>query len=68
MELKASCMVPQYELVTKEMVKELHEHNLAIFAWTVNNRRVAERLIRLGVDAIVTNIPDLLSPEKISGK
>jgi glycerophosphoryl diester phosphodiesterase len=68
LELRVSCMVPQYELVTKEMVKELHERRIALFAWTVNNRRVSERLIELGVDGIVTNKPDLMSAAKRAGK
>lgn len=68
LELRVSCMAPQYGLVTKEMVKDLHERRIALFAWTVNNRRVAERLIELGVDGIVTNRPDLMSASKRVGK
>jgi glycerophosphoryl diester phosphodiesterase len=61
LELRVSCMVPEYELVTDEMIRDLHEQRISLFPWTVNARRAAERLIKLGVDGIVTNKPDLVA-------
>jgi glycerophosphoryl diester phosphodiesterase len=61
LELRVSCMVPEYELVTEEMIRDLREQRISLFPWTVNARRAAERLIKLGVDGIVTNKPDLVA-------
>jgi glycerophosphoryl diester phosphodiesterase len=60
-ELKTSIMVPAFELVTKEMVRELHEISIPVYAWTVDDRRVGESLVEIGVDGIITNKPDLMS-------
>jgi glycerophosphoryl diester phosphodiesterase len=67
LELKTSCMVPQYALVTNEIVKELHAHHLSIFTWTVNSPSAAKRLLTIGVDGIITNRPDLLTKKKKIG-
>jgi glycerophosphoryl diester phosphodiesterase len=53
--------VPAFELVTKEMVRELHEIAVPVYAWTVDDRRVGESLVEIGVDGIITNKPDLMS-------
>jgi glycerophosphoryl diester phosphodiesterase len=59
-DLKASCMVPQYELVTPEIVDELHTHKVSVFPWTVDSRSEAEKLAKIGVDGIITDKPDLM--------
>nr|MDO8134891.1 glycerophosphodiester phosphodiesterase family protein [Candidatus Njordarchaeum guaymaensis] len=61
LELRVGMMVPAYELVTREMVNELHRSSILVYTWTVDDRRVAEKLIELGVDGIITNKPDLMS-------
>ena len=66
MDLRASCMVPQYELITSKIVEELHAHRLSVFTWTVDSRYEAERLVELGVDGIITNKPDLMLNEEKS--
>jgi glycerophosphoryl diester phosphodiesterase len=60
-ELKATIMVPAFELVNREMVQELHGISIPIYAWTVDDPYVAKRLIEIGVDGIITNKPDLMS-------
>ncbi len=60
-ELKANVMVPEYRLVTKNMIEDLHKISVPVFTWTVDDRSVAEKLIRIGVDGIITNKPDLVS-------
>jgi glycerophosphoryl diester phosphodiesterase len=46
-----------FGLVTRRLVKALHERGLAVSAWTVNNRIIMRRLIYCGVDSIMTNFP-----------
>jgi glycerophosphoryl diester phosphodiesterase len=45
-----------YGVVTSELVKELHAKGININCWTIDNPIVAERLVKMGVDYITTNI------------
>ncbi|MGZ3864975.1 MAG: glycerophosphodiester phosphodiesterase [Bacteroidia bacterium] len=49
-----------YFFTHKKLVRKLHKQNKTVFAWTVNKRRVARRLIRIGVDGIITNKPEMV--------
>jgi glycerophosphoryl diester phosphodiesterase len=49
-----------YGLATHRAVEALHRRGLRVSAWTVNRKVVMRRLIRLGVDAIITDFPDRL--------
>jgi glycerophosphoryl diester phosphodiesterase len=46
--------------VSQKAIKLAHEHGLRVWVYTVNDQRVAERLIDLGVNGIVTNRPPLI--------
>lgn len=56
-----------YLFINKKLMRKLHDQNKTVFAWTVNKRRAAKRLIRIGVDGIITNKPEMLK-ELISRK
>ncbi len=43
---------PDWHLVDKALVTQAHALGARVLAWTVNERRVAEDLIRLGVDGL----------------
>lgn len=45
-----------YELLTEQIVKKLHENDIEINCWTVDEIKKAEELIQWGVDNITTNI------------
>lgn len=49
---------PHYELVTPEMVAEVHSLGMKIIPWTINEREEMERLLKMGVDGIITDYPD----------
>jgi len=59
--IKASYIVPGHFLIDEEMVGAAHRHGMKILAWTVDDRKIAKRLEKLGVDAIASN--NLLRPE-----
>lgn len=42
-----------------DFLKEYQESSLAVRVWTVNDEKKMEELIRKGVDAVITNYPDL---------
>lgn len=44
--------------ITKKDVRLLHEKEIQAFAWTVNSQKVQDKMIRYGVDGIITDYPD----------
>jgi glycerophosphoryl diester phosphodiesterase len=47
-------------LSTKAFVKQLHRHNIAVHYWTIDDPDEMRRLIEIGADGIMTNLPSLL--------
>ena len=50
---------PYYKTVTDETVKTCHEQHMQIIPWTVNTKAEIEQLVKLGVDGIITDYPNL---------
>jgi glycerophosphoryl diester phosphodiesterase len=48
-------------LVTAELVAFAHEHDVQVHVWTINERAEMTRLLDLGVDAVMSDFPGLLS-------
>ncbi|MDI9624673.1 MAG: glycerophosphodiester phosphodiesterase family protein [Methanothermobacter sp.] len=51
----SDAIFPKGKFVDPEMIKRVHEHDILIYPWTIDNPKKAEKLIRMGVDGIVTN-------------
>ena len=58
---KAGILLPRAALVRGPYVRRAHEKGIAVAPWTVDDRNEAVRLIRLGVDAISTNFPEMVN-------
>ena len=58
--LGASAIHPNHIIATEEVVIRAHEYGVAVRPYTVDVEIEARRLISLGVDAIITNVPDQL--------
>ncbi len=50
---------PYFKLVTHEMVEALHEQGVKVIPWTVNDSTDVERLLKIEVDGIITDYPQL---------
>lgn len=48
-----------YHMQDPELISSAREQGLAVHVWTVNEAGYMEQLARLGIDAIITNKPDL---------
>lgn len=48
-----------YHLQDTEYMTLCKQHNLAVHVWTVNEKRDMKNLCQQGVDAIITNYPDI---------
>ena len=55
--LKVEMVAPHYKLVTADFVKAAKRRSLLINSWTVNEEKIAERMLRLGVDLLTTDYP-----------
>ncbi len=51
---------PNWRLASADMVKKMHENNIKVIPWTVNEQEDMKHLIDLGVDGIITDYPDRL--------
>ena len=51
---------PYHKHLTDDLLKEAHAQRLKVFVWTVDTRSDMVRLIKMGVDGIITNRPDIL--------
>ena len=52
---------PYYQLVSKKLVRKCHRNNIELIPWTVNDVASMRGLIRLGVDGIITDYPNLIA-------
>jgi len=53
-------IIPQFRLASRELIAEAHSEGLKVFAWTVNDRQEAQRLMDLDVDGLITDYPEML--------
>jgi glycerophosphoryl diester phosphodiesterase len=60
-EVGASAMTLNHRVVTRAAVERCHELGVAVFAWTVNERDLVQRLDALGVDGVITDDPRILT-------
>ena len=49
-----------HKALTKARVAEIKQQGYRLYAYTVNRKRLAEKLLSWGVDAVFTDYPDLL--------
>lgn len=50
---------PDYRRVDADLLRNAQNHGLRVVPWTVNERTDMRRLIRLGVDGLITDYPDV---------
>ncbi|MCD6563002.1 MAG: hypothetical protein J7K23_03670 [Thermoproteales archaeon] len=59
--IKAYAIVPNYKNISEELIAKAHRLELKIFPWTVNDKEIMIKLLRSGVDGIITDDPCLLA-------
>jgi glycerophosphoryl diester phosphodiesterase len=58
--LQVPAMVGDIVVVSERFVERAHAHGLAVHVWTIDEPDEMERLIDLGVDAVMTDRPSVL--------
>lgn len=56
-------IMAHFRVVTPALVRAVRAEGGELYVWTVDDRRLIERLTRLGVDAIISNDPRLFEDE-----
>lgn len=54
----ADALHPYLWLVDKRLVDEAHKNGMAVNPWTVNKESDIKRLVKLGVDGVITDVPN----------
>ncbi len=57
-ELNAVAINPDFKTLTAENTAKIHDENLKIYTWTVNEPEDIQRMKDFGVDGIITNYPE----------
>ncbi|ETR74434.1 MAG: glycerophosphoryl diester phosphodiesterase [Candidatus Magnetoglobus multicellularis str. Araruama] len=60
LKINAQAYHPYWELIDQETIDLLHQQGILVNVWTVNSRIDMIRLIKIGVDGIITDNPALL--------
>lgn len=58
LDLKANAINPDHQLVTPELVQEIHNAGLKVYPWTVNDSIIMKELFTIDVDGLITDYPD----------
>lgn len=61
--LEAVALHCHHRALTPALAAEIHAAGYAILCWTVNDRRTAKKLLRWGVDCLVTDAVKRIGPE-----
>lgn len=56
-QIKADYLHPHFSCVTRSYVKNLHKNGIKVNVWTVNKPETAIRLLKYGVDGLITDLP-----------
>lgn len=59
-DLPVQYVIPQYSLISTQLVEQLHAAQKLVFAWTVNDPRTMQQLAEWRVDGIISDATELL--------
>ncbi len=57
----AAAATLHYSIASRAAIESAHELDAAVYVWTVDDPRLAERLLRDGADGIITNDPRIFT-------
>jgi len=58
--MDAEAIMPSFEFLDREFVRDAHQRGLKVFTWTVNRSEDIKKMMGIGVDGIISNYPDRL--------
>ncbi|HKK61806.1 MAG TPA: glycerophosphodiester phosphodiesterase family protein [Bacteroidales bacterium] len=60
LQFKPHILSPHHKMVDPELSSRIHENDIELIPWTVNDKRRMKELIEMGVDGIITDYPNRL--------
>lgn len=60
--INADAIHPLYRYLTKDVIDTAHSRGLKVRVWTCNDEEIVRDMVKMGVDGIYTNKPDLVVP------
>src|SRR6185437_4832255 len=60
-ELPINAVIAHHSLVTRRLLKDVHEAGKSLYVWTVNRKSAMVRLAEMGVDGIISDRTDVLA-------
>ncbi len=57
--IDADALHPHQMFVTKELIEKAHENGIMINPWTVNKEKDIKKLVEMGVDGVITDVPNI---------
>lgn len=58
---KPDIISPDYSLLNPQIIDALHDQDILVIPWTVDDLETARKLYKWGVDGIITDFPDRIS-------
>jgi len=59
--IKAEALVMNYQYVDSDFVEMCHEDNLKVFVWNINEKELIKEYVKMRVDGISSDFPDILT-------
>lgn len=60
-ELGVDWLILHYKLITPELMARIQQEGVKLSVWTVNDLAIADRLVEMGVDSLITDYPSAFS-------
>jgi len=60
-DLPINAVIAHHSLVTRRLLKDVHEARKSLYVWTVNRKSAMVRLAEMGVDGIISDRTDVLA-------
>ena len=57
--LHSVALNPLYKLVTPDLISQIHEHQIKLYSWTINEPKLMTDFVKMGVDGIITDFPNI---------
>jgi glycerophosphoryl diester phosphodiesterase len=55
--LNVDIISPEYILINKELVKQIHDNGFSVLPWTLNSTDVLQKIIDMNVDGVISDNP-----------
>ena len=55
--LNVDIISPEYILINKELVQQIHDNGFKVLPWTINSTHILQKMIDMNVDGVISDNP-----------